>query len=101
MSLKTIQKSMGCALALLVLLSALVGYLPTSHCHCRDPKPSKEKKVACPFGQLRSLLISILTDPVSDFVVELNELSRENNCRSVQFLALSLISHFDAQAPPV
>lgn len=101
MSIRGIQRSIGAALAIVILLTALVGYLPTSNCHCRDSKATKAQKVHCPFGQLRSLSISLTADPVIDFAVALGEIPVKEISSVNSLKGSSLYLAFDAQAPPL
>ena len=100
MIITALKKALGSTIALVLLLSALVGYLPTSSCHCREAKTTKSEKLKCPFGQLRNLSISLTAVPQWDFsqALKLVTVSCLFNYKELEEAAPLLA--FDAQAPP-
>jgi hypothetical protein len=100
MLLEGIKRGIGCTLALVILLSALVGYLPTSNCHCRDTKTPKSQKVQCPFGQLRNLSITLTAASTLDFATISTEVPVAALFSYKKLEGSSLLLAFDAQAPP-
>ena len=98
---KGITRLIGGTLAVVILLSALVGYLPTSSCRCRDPKVPKNQKIQCFFGQLRSLSISLISGPAVNFSVIVRQVPIVALFEYEVLKGKAPFYAFDAQAPPL
>ena len=85
----------------LILFISIASKVPTSHCHCHDPKSSQQQKAECPFGQMRALGAS--TTPSTEFSLKppLLIASLETlPCGRESALSLDSTFSFEARAPP-